>query len=79
MEKIITILKNIRPDIDFQSSDAFAEENRLDSLDLIRLVAELEKSFSISISGNDMVPENFESLPAIEKLVQKIQMQDNKR
>ena len=49
----------------------------LDSLDTIRLIAELEITFSISINGSDITPENFNSLNNIEGLVLKMKYNQN--
>ena len=43
----------------------------LDSFDVMTLVAALDKSYSISIPGVDIVPENFENLQTIEALWRK--------
>lgn len=45
------------------------EEHIIDSFDVVNIVAELEENFSIELSAEDIVPENFSSLLAIEKLV----------
>ncbi len=71
MQKIIDILSIIRPETDFTSSNNFIEDGFLDSLDIVTLVSELDKAFSISIDGMDIVPENFKNTGAIEKLLQK--------
>jgi acyl carrier protein len=43
----------------------------LDSFDVVTLVSELDKTYSISIAGVDIVPENFRSIASIEKLLQR--------
>lgn len=68
-EEIIQILSEIRPEIDFTTGQNFIEEGKLDSLDIIRLVAELDAKYAISIGGNEIVPENFISVEAIQTLV----------
>ncbi len=73
MEKIETILKSIIPTADFTDNKKLTGQNRLDSIDRIRLVTELESTFQISIPPEDMLPENFEDVPAIERLVKLIQ------
>ena len=70
-EKILEILKGIRPEFDFEGVDDFFEEGMLDSFDLVTLVAELDKTFSIHIDGLDIVPENFLNIEAIEALLKK--------
>lgn len=69
MEKIITILKSIRPEVDFTSSSNFITDGLLDSFDLISLVSELDSVFSISIDGMDIIQENFSSIDAIKNLL----------
>ena len=70
-KKIIEILQGIRPEFDFEGVDDFFEEGMLDSFDLVTLVAELDKTFSIHIDGLDIVPENFLNIEAIEALLKK--------
>lgn len=71
-EKIIEILTDLRPEFDFaQEGISFIEEGMIDSFDLVALVSDLEQQYGISIDGVDVVPENFESLEAIEKLIKK--------
>jgi len=71
MEKIVQILSTIRPEEDFTQSDDFIEDGLLDSFDVVLLVSDLEKTFSISIDGMDIVPENLNNLPSIHELLKK--------
>ncbi len=71
MERILSILSDIRPEFDFKQADDFITEGMLDSYDMVLLVTELEDKFAITINGLDIVPENFESLVAIAKMLQK--------
>lgn len=68
-EQILKILSEIRPEIDYKVDSNFIENGMLDSLDIIRLVAELDEIFSISINGADIIPENFQGLKEIENLI----------
>ena len=71
MQRILSILQGIRPEFDFTSSHDFVGDGMLDSFDVVTLVSDLDKAYGISISGVDIVPENFQNLAAIEKLLQK--------
>jgi acyl carrier protein len=71
MTRIIEILHSIRPEEDFDASGHFVEEGLLDSFDVITLVAELDRTFMISIEGVDILPENFKSVDTIVSLVRK--------
>lgn len=70
-EKILEILKDIRPEVDFNDSEDFIEDGYLDSFDMVALVSNLDKTFGISILGEDIIPENFANLEAIENIVKK--------
>lgn len=71
MDKILSILKELEPDFDFESSENFIEDGYLDSFDITTLVSELENEFSCVIAGTDVHSENFVSLEAIAELVKK--------
>ncbi|MBQ7834051.1 MAG: acyl carrier protein [Lachnospiraceae bacterium] len=68
---ILAILKELKDDVDFESSKDFVEDGLLDSFDIVNLVGELEDNMDIEISGRDIVPENFVSVEAIENMLEK--------
>lgn len=67
--EILSILARIRPEFDFRKSGNFIEDGMLDSFDMVILVGELDKTYSISIDGADIVPENFANLESIRQLL----------
>lgn len=70
-EKILEILQDLRPELDFTESNDFIEDGYLDSFDMIGLVSALDKEFGISILGEDIIPENFANLESIINIVNK--------
>ena len=69
-EKIISILEEIRPEIEtFPSSENFILDGILDSFDIVVLVSELEKNFQISIDGEEVTLENFKNVSTISSLI----------
>ena len=69
--KIIEILIETRPEFDFRTETGFITQGMLDSFDLVTLVTSLDEAFEISIDGTDILPENFETVDAIEALLKK--------
>ena len=71
MEKLKAILEEIRPDVDFEKEENLVDGNVLDSFDIITLVARISEDMGIEIDVDDILPENFNSLKAMEKLLEK--------
>ena len=65
------ILREIRPDVDFDASANFIQDGLLDSLDIIRLVDELNRIHGISIAGNEIASRNFVDVASINALVER--------
>lgn len=71
MDKILEILKETRPDIDFHNEESLVDNGLLDSFDIVTIISELNDAFDINIRVDDLIPENFNSVLAIDKLVKK--------
>jgi len=69
--QILSMLKELQPTYEFEKGADFIEQGYLDSFDVVTLVAELEETFSVSLSALDIVPENFASVVSICALVQR--------
>ncbi len=76
MEELLSILKNVRSDVDFENEKKLIDDNILDSFDIVSLVSELRDAYDIDISIDDMIPENFNSAEAIYALVNRILDED---
>jgi acyl carrier protein len=69
INKLIQIISEMRPELNFESGKDFELFGVLDSLDIIFIVDELEKKFGITIEADQINPDNFYSLYAIEAFV----------
>lgn len=76
MEKIIEILKRVRDDIDYENEKELVDGGVLDSFDIVGIVSELIAEFDIEITINDMTAENFNSVEAINEMVDRILDED---
>jgi len=70
-EEIIAILTELRPEFDFTEDVNYIEQGMLDSFDIVSLVDSLDEKYNISISGLDIIPENFSSVEAIIRTLEK--------
>ena len=76
MEKLLKILKEIKPDVDFEKETDLIGRNILTSFDIIRLVMEISNEFDIEVSPLYIVPENFSSAQKIMELIEKIEEEE---
>ena len=76
MDKILEILKGIRPDVDFVNEKKLIDGNVLDSIDIISIVGEFNEAFDIEIDVEDLEPDNFNTIEAMQELITKLQEED---
>lgn len=72
-DEIIEILEDIKPGVDFENMKDIISGGVLTSLNIFTLVRELNDAFDIQIGADKLLPENFESVDAIEKLIVELQ------
>lgn len=72
-EKLMEILKELKPEVNFEQETALIDEAILDSFDLVSLVGEINDVFEIEISFDDIEPENFNSVAGMMELIEKLQ------
>ena len=69
-EKILEICKEVNNSIDY-SSDKLVEDGFMDSVTLVEIASEIMDVFDIDLPYEEIVPENFNSLDSMVKLVEK--------
>ena len=70
-ERILEVVKSIRPDVDFERETALIDDEVLDSFDVIQIFTELMEEFNIFIDADDIEPENLNSLENIREMVKR--------
>ncbi len=61
-ERLLTLLREIREEVDFERQTALVDDGVLDSLDITVLVAGMEDSFGITLPLGEIEPENFNTV-----------------
>ena len=72
MDKLLEILKEVRPDVDFENETALIDDGLLDSYDVVSIISEIDDKFDVQIRINELEPENFNSVKEIWSLIQKM-------
>ncbi len=73
MERLIEILEDIKPDVDYRSCMELIDAHILDSLSIIALVAELEEEYDITIPAIEITPDNLNSAQSIWNMIERLQ------
>ena len=66
---LLEMLEELHPDEDFETCDTLVDDKVLDSFDIISLIAEINEEFDVIVSADKILPENFNSLDALCRLV----------
>lgn len=74
MEKLMQILQDIRPDVDFENETALIDDGILDSFDVVSIISEIDDAFDVQIRITELDPENFNSVESIWNLVQSLKV-----
>lgn len=72
-EKILALLNEEYPEIDFTTSEALVDDGILDSLTITGIIAALTMEFGITIPYEEIIEENFNSIAGLAKMVEQAQ------
>lgn len=71
-ETILEILDGIVEDVDFENCTTLIDDGLLSSLDIIQLIGALNDEFDLSIPATEIIPDNFNSVSAMEAMVARL-------
>lgn len=72
MEELLSLLKEIKPEVEFEGNEHLIDNEEIDSLSIVEIVAAIDDKFDVEIGVTDIVPENFNSIEAMWNLIQKL-------
>lgn len=76
MERLIEILEEIRPDVDYTTCTDLIDAHRLDSLAILSIVSEIEDEFDITVPTVEIIPANFNSADSLWKMILRLQEEE---
>lgn len=71
-EKVLALLSDEFPEIDFTASENLVDDGMLDSLTITGIIAALTMEFGIVIPYEEITEENFNSIERLTALVEKL-------
>lgn len=72
MDKLLELLSELNPTVDFEQEDALIDGGILDSFDIVSIVAEIDDTFGVEIPAEALTPENFNSAKALYALIRRL-------
>ena len=72
MERLIEILEELNPDVDYETTEDLIDGRYLDSLTILSLIAQIEEEFDVEIPTVEIIPANFNSAKKIWNLIEKV-------
>ena len=72
-EQLLGMLRDMHPDIDFETAEGLIDRKVLTSFDVVSIVAELSETYGVDIGAVDIVPENFNTARALFALVERLE------
>jgi len=73
MERLIEILKELAPEIDYETQTNLVTARVFDSFDVVMLAHEIYEKFGVQIPPEDIIPQNFDSAKALYALILRLQ------
>lgn len=70
-EKLVKILRDINPDINYEAETKLIDKGLFDSLEVMTIVTEIEERFHVEIDPDEITAENFNSAEMMLKLINK--------
>ena len=72
-QQFLDLLRDMHPDIDFETAEGLIDRKVLTSFDVVSIVAELSETYGVDVGAVDIVPENFNSARALYALIERIE------
>ncbi|MBO6208349.1 MAG: acyl carrier protein [Lachnospiraceae bacterium] len=71
-EVLLEVLSELHPDVNFETEDGLVERKIIDSFDIVTIIARIDEEFDVAIPADKIVPEHFNSMEALAKLVSEL-------
>ena len=73
MDKLLALLCDLHPDVDFSAENDLIGDGILDSMDIVNLISGISDEFDVTVTAKDITPENFRSAEAIMALIDRLE------
>ena len=78
MEKLLKILKRVKPEVDFIENNNLIDKGILDSIDIVTIISEIEMEYLIEFDPEEIDPDNFQSVLTMLEMIEKTKKMNEK-
>lgn len=71
MEQLLELLRELHPEVDFQTETGLLSGRILDSFDVVTLISGIRERFGVRIPASDIRPEHFDRPADIYALIER--------
>ena len=72
METLVSILKDLHPEVDFEKETGLIDNGILNSFDIVSIIAEVDDTMGVTIPADEIIPENFNSAAALYEMIERL-------
>ncbi len=72
MDELLALLQDVKPDVDFEHCESLIDDGLLDSFDIISIVREINDAFDVTVSAEDIDPDNFNSAKQLWAMIERL-------
>ena len=76
MDRLMEILKDLHPDVDFLTCNTLIDDKILDSFDIVSLISEINEEFDVAVPAEEIVPGNFNSASSLWSMIERLSDED---
>lgn len=73
MERLIKILSEVKPGVDFEHTNNLVEDGIIDSFDIVTIIAAINEEFDIEFPVMEVMPETFNDVESLYKVIQRLE------
>lgn len=71
-EEVIELLKEIKPEVDFEEDTELIESGLLDSIDFVSIIGKIEEKYGVEVSPDLIDPDNFINVDSIVAMLENL-------
>lgn len=76
MDELLEILKELHPEVDYNTCTTLIDDKILDSFDIVSIISEVNEEYDVAIPAEEIIPENFNSAEALYALIVRLMDED---